>query len=227
MTRFARLAPLLLLPLLAACATAQREQAEGQAQRQLLLQRLPAEINGFALQPPPASVVTENGSHLRYRHGADGPSIGVSLIGTSGTAPEGAQSPPAQLLLSLIATQAFAQAGSLPGATAERGPDFTVRRHGEAALLAGCADLRLHQQGRLLRDLSCTAVIEKQMLVVKLVAIHGPEQVDRVREVMGRFTGRVVETLRQLPPLENAAPPPPPPAGSAPPPDMLRRLHRT
>lgn len=231
MTRTARLTLLLLLPLLAAgCATAQREQAEAQVQRQALLQRLPAEINGFTRLPPPPDAVTERSARQVYRQGEAGVLIGVMLTGIDAKGaegvPEGADSPPARVLRAAIATQIFAQAGTLPGAQAERGPDFDISRRGETPPLAGCADLRLHHQARMLRDLSCTAVVERQVLLVKLLTVHGPDQVDAVRQMMGDFSGRVVEAMRLLPPPENAAGAPP--AGTAKPQaEPPRRLRRT
>ncbi|MDQ1078725.1 hypothetical protein [Pseudoroseomonas cervicalis] len=225
MPRFAPLTLLLLLPLLAAgCAATQRQQ--GQAERQALLQRLPAEINGFTLQPPPPDAVTDHSARQLYRQGEAGVLIGVMLTGIDPGVPEGADSPPARVLRAAIATQIFAQAGSLPGAQAERGPDFNISRRGETPPLAGCADLRLHHQARMLRDLSCTAVIERQVLLVKLLTVHGPDQVDAVRQMMGDFSGRVVEAMRQLPPPENDAGAPPAGAGK-PQAEPPRRLQRT
>lgn len=243
-----------LLPLLSlgACATVDpggAAQPGAAPSNQALLDRLPPEINGFALvaadslPPPPAGMVQRP-----YRGGgAEGPLARVTaqpVAADSGAAPpaDGIWGAVVQQRLLAEAAGAFATAGLMPETRAERGPDFLIRRRGGPPLLR-CVDIRLLRRDGVLRNLTCASLVEGQLVRVQMITGHRPDQTDVVTQLLTAFGGSVMESLGVAAGTPSASGPSPEgmpllgkaPAGAEPEaapaerplsPELLRRLPR-
>ena len=188
-----RLAACLMLPLLAACATANAPPAVDDGLRGLVT-RMPARIGDFELQESAPNKASDTAWTLRYLHAPSG-TVASVMLSTPGqpSVPDGPNSPQVQNIVNVLSLGVQAAAG---GAGLTRMPDFAAARAGRAPEVR-CTDLRLQPpQGLLQRVVVCATGVADTLMAVSLVARHPPEAGDAARVFMTSFVLQVVDALQ-------------------------------
>ncbi len=201
MVAAARLAALLILPVLAACATAPRGPDPGLL---ALVARLPQSLNDFALQDSAMTDSTPANWKATYRHEQSG-SIAVVLLGPP-VQPPVAEGPDSDQVRALTNLSAVALQAVVGGGGVTRSPDFGVGAPDKPPEIR-CSDLSLRTpSGEIARNITCGTGIGGGLVSISVNARHSAEIADRARLFMGHFALSLARVLRGEQAGESAPP---------------------
>ncbi len=204
-----RLAAVLLLPLLAACATT----APGTPDPRLaaLVARLPAQVMGFDLTESVPTGEAQTGWKARYAHAASGSTASVMLdLPGNASLPEGPDSPQVRAMVNSLSLLVQAQTG---GGGLTRSPDFSAGITGQPPAVR-CADMLFRESEAMARRiLVCVTGAGGGLVTAFTTGRHKTEDADGARAFMTAFVLETLQALRGEPAAVPSTPTLPPAGG--------------